>query len=112
MKLTGANRHDVTQLIPLVEAIPLIHGKPGRPIQCPKNLFADRAYDSWPHWMELYCRRIEPVIVERNTEHGSGLGIFRWVVERTISWLHQWRRRGVRYEPLADIHETFLTLGF
>ena len=30
-KLTGANRHDVTQALPLVNAIPAIGGKPGRP---------------------------------------------------------------------------------
>jgi hypothetical protein len=29
--LTGGNRHDVTQLIPLVERIPPVRGKPGRP---------------------------------------------------------------------------------
>jgi transposase len=23
-----------------------------------------------------------------NTAHGSGLGRFRWVVERTFAWLH------------------------
>ena len=111
MKLTGANRHDVTQLIPLVEAIPAVRGKPGRPLHCPKSLFADRAYDSWPHRLALSSRRIEAVIAERNTEHGSGLGVFRWVVERTISWLHQCRRLRVRYERRADIHEAFMTLG-
>jgi hypothetical protein len=24
--------------------------------------------------------------------HGSGLGVFRWVVERTLAWLHRFRR--------------------
>ena len=111
MKLTGANRHDVTQLLPLVDAIPPIRGKPGAPLRRPKRLYADRAYDSWPHRMQLSCRRIEAVIAERNTEHGSGLGVYRWVVERTISWLHQCRRLRVRYERRADIHEAFMTLG-
>lgn len=31
----------------------------------------------------------------------------RWVVERTLSWLHQYRRLRVRYERRADIHEAF-----
>lgn len=110
-RLTGANRHDVTQLLPLVEAIPPIRGKPGRPLQRPRQLYADRAYDSWGHRAMLSCYRIEPVIAERNTEHGSGLGVFRWVVERTISWLHQSRRLRVRYERRADIHEAFMTIG-
>jgi len=111
VKLTAGNRHDVTQLLPLVDGIPPIRGKPGRPLRHPKTLFADRAYDSQPHRMELSCRRIEAVIAERNTEHGSGLGVFRWVVERTISWLHQFRRLRIRYERRADIHMAFLTLG-
>jgi hypothetical protein len=32
-------------------------------------------------------------------------------VERTISWLHQYRRLRVRYERRPDIHKAFLTLG-
>jgi transposase len=109
--LTGGNRHDVTQLVPLVDAIPPIAGKVGRPIRRPKEVFADRAYDSEWHREQLRERGIEPVIAERNTEHGSGLGIYRWVVERTISWLHQFRRLRIRYERRADIHMAFLTLG-
>ena len=101
----------MTQLIPLVEAIPPIAGKVGHPVQRPEELFADRAYDSNPHRQQLVHRGIEPTIAERNTEHGSGLGIFRWVIERTISWLHQFRRLRIRYERRADIHMAFLTLG-
>ena len=43
--------------------------------------------------------------------HGSGLGTQRWVVERTISWLHQYRRLRVRYERRADIHDAFLQIA-
>ncbi|MGH8677972.1 MAG: transposase, partial [Burkholderiales bacterium] len=35
----------------------------------------------------------------------------RWVIERTIAWLHQFRRLRVRYEKRPDIHEAFLKLG-
>ena len=101
----------MTQLIPLVDAIPPIAGKVGRPIRRPDEVFADRAYDSQSHREQLTQRGIEPSIPYRNSEHGSGLGIFRWVVERTISWLHQFRRLRVRYERRADIHRAFLTLG-
>ena len=41
----------------------------------------------------------------------SGLGRWRWVVERTFAWLNQFRRLRVRYEKRADIHEAFLSLG-
>jgi transposase len=39
------------------------------------------------------------------------LGKERWVVERTISWLHANRRLDRRYDRRADIHEAFLTIG-
>ncbi len=109
--ITAANRHDVTQLIPLVDAIPAVKGRRGRPRRRPALLYADRAYDSHSHRMQLWARGIGPVIPHRNTEHGSGLGKRRWVVERTISWLHQHRRLRVRYERRADIHQAFVTLS-
>src|SRR5437764_10697893 len=43
--LTGGNRHDVTQLLPLIQAIPSVRGKRGRPRRRPDSLYADRAYD-------------------------------------------------------------------
>jgi transposase len=101
----------VTQLLPLVEAIPPIRGKAGRPLQRPKRLYGDRAYDSCWHRMMLSGYQIEPVIGMRNSEHGSGLGVYRWVVERTISWLHQFRRLRIRYDRRWDIHEGFLSLA-
>jgi transposase len=110
-RLTGANRHDVTQLLPLVEAIPPVRGKRGRPRQRPERVHGDRAYDSDPHRRELRTLSIEPVLAERGAPHGSGLGVFRWVVERTLSWLHQYRRLRIRYERLCFIHEAFLSLG-
>ena len=54
---------------------------------------------------------IPPHLAKRNTEHGSGLGRWRWVIERTFAWLSQFRRLRVRYEKRADIHEAFLSLG-
>ena len=109
--LTGANRHDVTQLVPLVDAIAPIRGKVGRPRQRPERVQGDRAYDSQPHRLALRHRGITPVLARRRTPHGSGLGVFRWVVERTIAWLHQFRRLRIRYERRDDIHEAFLQLG-
>lgn len=109
--LTGANANDVTQLIPLVQAIPPVRGKRGRPRRRPEKLQADRGYDSQPHRNTLRALGIQPVIAKRNTEHGSGLGVYRWVVERSLSWLHQFRRLRIRYERLPEIHEAFLSIG-
>ncbi len=109
--LTGANCHDVTQLLPLVNAIPAVAGQPGRPRYRPDCVQGDRGYDSEPHRQALRQVGIHPILAKRRSEHGSGLGIFRWVVERTLSWLHQNRRLRIRYERRPDIHEAFLTLG-
>lgn len=46
---TAANRHDVTQLIPLVDAIKPIRGRVGRPRRRPRVIQGDRAYDSKTH---------------------------------------------------------------
>lgn len=109
--LTGANTPDVKQLIPLADAIPLIGGKVGHPRKRPSKLQGDRAYDSEPHRNELHKRGIIPVTAKRGAEHGSGLGIYRWPVERTIGWLHGFRRLRTRFERRADIHEAFMKLA-
>ncbi len=111
IRLTGANAHDVTQLIPLIEAIPAVRGKRGHPRKRPERVQGDRGYDSEPHREWLRAHKIEPVLAKRNTPHGSGLGVYRWVVERTLAWLHQFRRLRIRYERRSDTHEALLTLG-
>jgi transposase len=88
-----------------------VRGKRGRPRRRPDTLLADRGYDSQPHRQALRTRGIRPSIAKRRTEHGSRLGNERWVVERTLSWLHQYRRLRIRYERRADIHEAFLSLA-
>lgn len=109
--LTAANENDITQLIPLVDAIPPLRGKHGRPRRKPDAVQGDRGYDSEPHRRQLLARGITPILAKRRTEHGSGLGVYRWVVERTLSWLHRFRRLRIRYERRHDIHEAFLIAG-
>jgi transposase len=109
--LTGGNRHDITQLIPLIERIPPVGGRVGRPRRRPDKISADRGYDYDKYRRQLRQRKIKPEIARRNTQHGSGLGRYRWVVERTFAWLHQFKRLHVRYDRRAEIHEAFLALG-
>jgi transposase len=45
VSLTGGHRNDVTQVLPLIEAIPPVRGRRGRPRQRPNHLYADRSYD-------------------------------------------------------------------
>jgi transposase len=109
--LTKANRNDITQLLALVDGVPPIRGKPGAARRRPTIVYADRAYDSQPHREELRRRGIASRLARKHTGHGSGLGRFRWVVERTFAWLHRFRRLLVRYERSATIHEAFLRLA-
>ncbi|MEV5758386.1 IS5 family transposase [Streptomyces tendae] len=111
VSLTGGNRHDVTQLIPLLDAIPRIRGRRGRPRNRPKRLFADRGYDYDKYRRLLRQRGIKPLIARRSVVHGSGLGRTRWVVERTFAWLHQFKRLRIRYERRADLHQGLLELA-
>ncbi|MBM0201695.1 transposase [Micromonospora sp. STR1s_5] len=45
VSLTGSNRHDVTQFLPLVDKIPPVKGIRGRPRQRPERIYTDRGYD-------------------------------------------------------------------
>lgn len=111
MSLTGGNRHDVTQLMPLLEAIPHIRGTRGRPRHRPRRLLADRGYDYDKYRRLIRARGITPKIARRGTAHGSVLGKTHWVVERTFAWLHQFKRLRTRYEIRADLHLGLLQLA-
>ncbi len=109
--LTGGTRNDVTQLLPLVDGIGPIGGTRGRPRRRPNQVIADRGYDHDKYRRELWRRGVKPVIARRATEHGSGLGRARWVVERTFAWLHNFRRLRIRWEREAGLHRALLSLG-
>ncbi len=88
-----------------------MRGKPGRPKRRPRSLLGDRGYHSKAVETWLHEHRISPIIAHQGARHGSGLGRHRWVVERTLSWLHQYRRLRLRYERRADIHEAFVSIA-
>lgn len=91
--------------------MPAVKGRRGRPRRRPREVYGDRAYHSRKARLEMRRRRIKTRVAWPTDPHGSGLGKKRWVVERTISWLHQYRRLRVRYERRADIHEALVTIG-
>jgi transposase len=109
--LTGGNRNDITQLIPLIDAVPPIRGRCGRPRRKPRELFADRGYDHDKYRRILRARGITPRFARRGVAHGSGLGRHRWVVERGFAWLHAFKRLRTRYERRADLHLGLLQLA-
>ena len=91
--------------------LPPVAGSVGRPRKRPERLTADRGYDHDKYRRQLWQRGIKPEIARRQTEHGSGLGRYRWVVERTFAWLHNRRRLLIRTDRRDDIHQGFLALA-
>jgi transposase len=88
-----------------------VAGKVGAPLAKPREVVADRAYDGGPHRARLSGRGIATAIARRREPHGSGLGFFRYVVERTIALLHQFRRLRTRFDRRDDVHESFMRIG-
>ncbi|MER8009599.1 IS5 family transposase [Streptomyces sp. NPDC094149] len=109
--LTGGNRNDVTQLIPLIQAVPPIRSRSGRPLRRPRRVYADRGYDHDVYRDKVRQLEITPVIARRGAEHGSCLGVHCLVVEGAVALLHWFRRLRIRWEIRDDIHQAFITLG-
>ena len=110
--LSGANRNDCKLLETTVDAIPPVrNGRPGRPRCRPAKLHADKGYDHEFCRQALRERGILPRIARRGIESSERLGRHRWRVERTLAWLHRYRRLRIRYEQRDDIHQAFLSLG-
>jgi IS5 family transposase len=71
ISLTGGNRNDVTQLLPLIDGVAPVAGKVGRSRQRPELVLGDRGYDHDKYRHELWKRGVKPVIARRGAEHGS-----------------------------------------
>ena len=56
-------------------------------------------------------RGIDPKLAKRYTEHGSGLGKYRWVVERFFSWAHGFRKLRFVTEKTQEMQFAFLNLA-
>ncbi len=75
----------------------------------PERLIGDKGYDSNPLRAWLAARDIEPIIPARSNNqvatHQDGRKLRRykkrWIIERTNSWLQNFRRLVVRYERHA-----------
>jgi len=108
---TAANVNDVTQTLALVDGIPPVAGRPGRPRRRPDSLLGDKGYDSNLNRRELSKRRILPVISRKGAPNIKGLGKLRYVVEQTFALLHQFKRLAVRWERRTELHDAFVSLA-
>jgi transposase len=102
VSVAAASPAEVTLVAPTVESVPEDAGQPER-------LIADLGYDSNPVRAWLAARGIEPIIPARSNNtvatHQDGRKLRRykrrWLIERSIAWLQNFRRLVVRYEYLA-----------
>lgn len=108
---TAANVPEVNELVDLVDTTPEVATPAGDFRETPDVLYGDRGYDSEPHRQAMRQRDIEAQFAKRRTAHGSGLGVYRWVVERTVSWLHTFRRLRLRTDRNGDVQDAFVALA-
>ena len=95
----------------LLDSIPPVRGKVGRPRRRPEKLHADKGDRSRKNQRVLRRRGIQSRIARPKIESSERLGRHRWVVERTIAWINQMRRLIIRYERRDDIYDAFHDLG-
>lgn len=111
VQLAAANQNETTLFPAMIDALPTLARKRGRPKWKPDKVHADKGYDSHKNRAYLESLNIKPRIARRGIESSEKLGKHRWVVERTFAWLHRFRRLRIRYERSDEIHKAFLLLG-
>jgi IS5 family transposase len=109
--VTGAQRHDSVVFEQLVDCLPSVRGKPGRPLRRPAKLHADKGYDYARCRAHLKRRSIKDRIARKGIERNDRLGRHRWVVERTHAWLAAFGKLRVRFERRIDMHLALLSLA-
>jgi transposase len=120
--LISANCHEIKLAEPALQTVQVARLTRGRPKQRPKELVADKAYDSKRFRRWLRSKRIKPTIPSyerrarkqpkrgRPPKAGSGYAE-RWKVERTFAWLGNFRRHLVRHERYLSIFRAFFLLA-
>ena len=108
--VTGANRHDVTQLELVMDEI--IVDRP----DTEQHLCADRGYSGEPAQQAIKERHYIPHVKKRGEEMQEkktdpSFKARRWVVEVTHSWFNRFRKLLVRYEKLTKTYEALLHMA-
>jgi len=108
---TPANVPDHKPLLEMIDALPAVRMPRGRPRRKPGELVGDRAYGVAAIIAEVLERRIGSLLAPRTRSHGSGLGKVRYVIERTLSWVGNFRRIKLCYERTGDHWQAFNELA-
>ena len=101
--VTGANRHDVSQLGAVLDAVMVKRVNP--PQRRSKHLCADAGYSGAPALNIIQAHGYIPHVKGRGQEadelkNDSTKKARRWVVEVAHSWFNRFRKLLVRYEKL------------
>jgi IS5 family transposase len=109
--VTGANRHDVSQLEAVLGAIMVKRPQP--PIRRSKHLCADAGYTGAPALRAIEEHGYIPHVKGRGQEAAElvrhpAKKARRWIVEVAHSWFNRFRKLLVRYEKLE---RSFLALN-
>jgi putative transposase len=108
--VTGANRHDVSQLELVLDEIVI-----ERP-NTEQNLCADKGYAGKPAQKAIKDRNYIPQVKQRGEEiqekkDDPQFRCRRWIVEVTHSWFNRFRKLLVRFEKLTDTYEALLHMA-
>jgi transposase len=117
--LASASPAEVKLAEQTLEAVKVPRKGRGRPKKRPARLIADKAYDSDALRKRLSELKIELIAPHRRNrtktkkQDGRKLRRYRkrWKVERTFSWLSNFRRLVVRYERLIEVYQGFFHLA-
>ena len=90
--------------------------RPEPTTESPQGLCLDRGYDydevrALAHEFGFTCHIRSRAEEAKALEREAGLRARRWVVERTHSWLHRFRRILVRWEKRSDTYLAMLHLA-
>jgi transposase len=73
-----------------------------------RTVYTDKGYDTERHRELCRACKVKAFTHKRERPHGSGLGRYRWPVERTLSWLLENKRLGLRYDRCDFIIQSLL----
>jgi transposase len=117
--LDSASPQEVKLLEKTLDAVQVKRKEGGRRRFRPDHLIADKGYDSDEVRRMLRERGIEPVIPHRSnrikppTQDGRKLRRYRrrWIIERTIGWIGNFRRLSMRYDRLLETYGGFFHIA-
>ncbi|GAA2351796.1 IS5 family transposase [Dactylosporangium salmoneum] len=105
--ISAANTPDAAVLLPLLDGMPAVSGRVGRPRRRPDKLHADKAYDHKALRAEVRRRGVIVRIARKKVESSQRHGRHRWVIERTM----RYRRLVRRYDRYADHFAVFTNIA-